>query len=110
VVRMIQTQARASDSVALYHDRVALVLPHTDAAGGRTMADRIRERVRGEAFRVGGKEIRFTLSIGLSSFAEKSTIFYDSILKTAEGALQTASSAGGDRVEVAVPGPGGAAS
>src|SRR5215510_4440551 len=64
VVKMIQAQTRASDSVALYHDRIAVILPHTDATGARAFAERIREQVRREAFRVGGKEIRSTVSIG----------------------------------------------
>ena len=102
---MIQTQTRASDSVALFQDRIAAILPHTDATGAHSFAERIREQIRRETFRVGGKEIRFTVSIGLSTFSERTTIFYDSILKTAEGALQAATSAGGDRLEVAVPGP-----
>jgi diguanylate cyclase (GGDEF)-like protein len=110
LVRMLQAQARASDAIALYQDRVALLLPHTDESGARTVAERIRERVRSEGFLVAGKELKFTVSIGLSTFAEKSTIFYDSILKNAEGALQAASDAGGDRLEVAAPGPGGAGS
>lgn len=105
VVKMIQAKARASDSVALFHDRIAVVLPHTDAAGARAFAERVREQVRREAFRFGGKEIRFTVSIGLSTFAERTTIFYDSILKTTESALQAAASAGGDRIEAATPGP-----
>jgi len=105
VVKMIQAQARASDSVALYQDRIAVVLPHTDAAGARSFADRVREQVRREVFRFGGKEIRFTVSIGLSNYAERTTIFYDSILKTAESALLAAATAGGDRIETAVPGP-----
>jgi len=105
VVKLIQAQTRASDSIALFHDRLAAILPHTDAAGAHAFAERIREQVRRETFRVGGKEIRFTVSIGLSTFVERTTIFYDSILKTAESALAAATAAGGDRLEVAVPGP-----
>jgi diguanylate cyclase (GGDEF)-like protein len=104
VVLLLQTQTRASDSVGLFHDRIALILPHTDVSGAQSLAERIREKVRAEVFRVGAKELRLTLSLGLSVFAERTTIFYDSILKTAESALQAAVAAGGDRLEIASPG------
>jgi diguanylate cyclase (GGDEF)-like protein len=104
VVLLLQTQTRASDSVGLYHDRIALILPHTDVSGAQALAGRIREKIRSEAFKVGAKELHLTLSQGLSTFAERTTIFYDSILKTAESALQAAIASGGDRLEVASPG------
>lgn len=106
IVRLIQGQTRASDSVGLYHDRVAIVLPHTDLSGAEALAERIRERTRSEVVRVAGREMKFTLSVGLSAFNERGTIFYDSILKTAEAALQAALGGGGDRLEKALPGPG----
>src|SRR6185295_7447997 len=48
VVKLIQAQTRASDSIALFHDRLAAILPHTDAAGAHAFAERIREQVRRE--------------------------------------------------------------
>jgi diguanylate cyclase (GGDEF)-like protein len=104
VVLLLQTRTRASDSVGLYHDRIAVILPHTDETGARSLAERVRERVKAELFRAGAKELHLTVSLGLSSFAERTTIFFDSILKTAEGALQAAVAAGGDRLEIASPG------
>jgi diguanylate cyclase (GGDEF)-like protein len=104
IVLLLQTQTRASDSVGLFHDRIALILPHTDVAGARALAERIRAKVKAEPFKVGAKELRLSLSQGLSSYAERTTIFFDSIMKTAESALQVAIAAGGDRLEIASPG------
>jgi len=101
VIRAIQAQTRTSDTVGLYQDRIALILPHTDPAGARTVAERVRAAAGGQDFRMGTTDLRVTVSIGGSAFHERSTIFFDSILKSAEAALAQAIASGGDRIEMA---------
>jgi diguanylate cyclase (GGDEF)-like protein len=105
VIRAIQTQARTSDALGLYQERIVLILPHTPLSGATVVAARLREAAAREAFRAGDAELRITVSAGLAAFQEHGTIFFDSILKAAEAALAQAVAAGGDRVETAVAGP-----
>jgi len=105
-VRAAQAHTRTSDTIGVYQDRVALLLPHTPLSGAHRVAERLRAAVAQEAFRVGGVELHVTVSVGLAGFHDRSTIFFDSVLKAAEGALAQAVAGGGDRVETAPAGPG----
>jgi diguanylate cyclase (GGDEF)-like protein len=106
VVRAIQGQTRTSDSIGLFQERIALIFPHTDVAAARAVAERLREVVARESFRAGSVELRVTLSVGIAAFHERGTIFFDSVLKAAEGALAQALAAGGDQVQIALAGGG----
>ena len=105
VVAAVRTQTRASDSLGVYQDRIAILLPHTTIEGAGSAAERLRTAVGREVFRAGGAELRLTVSAGLAAFQERGTIFFDSVLKAAEAALVQAVTAGGDRVVVAAPSP-----
>jgi diguanylate cyclase (GGDEF)-like protein len=106
VVRSMHAQKRASDSLGLYQERLALLLPHTPMAGAHAVAQRLRESIARESFKAGATELRVTLSVGLAAFQERGTIFFDSVLKAAEAALAQAVSSGGDRIETSAPAAG----
>ncbi len=106
--RILQTargQSRTSDAAGFYQDRLVLILPHTAAEGAMAAALRLREAVAAEAFHTERADLRVTVSIGLSTFHDRGTIFYDSILKAAEAAVAAAHAKGGDRIEAAPIGP-----
>ncbi len=68
VARALQKEARATDLVARYGgEEFAVIMPETDAAGGRAIAERIREKVAALAFVSGLGRLRVTISLGLAT-------------------------------------------
>jgi diguanylate cyclase (GGDEF)-like protein len=72
-----------------------ILLPDTDLAGGRTVAEKIRARIADAAYYFSGKAIRVTASFGVAQFAGD----VDGLIATADQALYQAKNAGRDRVE-----------
>ena len=64
------------------------------------MARRIREKLAALDIEVNGKFIKATLSIGLAGNEDEESIFYDSLLKRTESALNRVLSRGGDGLEI----------
>ncbi len=105
VVRLIQKQTRGSDFLGrLGDDRLLLLVPHNRMGGVRSLADRLLSAASGLEFDGEGKSIQITLSIGSSHNAEGGTLFFDAMLKSAEGALEEAFTAGGDHYIARDPG------
>ncbi len=99
VVKLVQGQTRTSDAVASYADRVTLLLPHTDNEGANIIGARLMQKAGELAFRAGDRELAITVSVGIATFSERGSIFYDSVLKNAEQALARIVAAGGNGVE-----------
>jgi PleD family two-component response regulator len=78
-------------------DRLLAVVPHTGAEGARILAERVLRGVRELRFESDGRQVSVTVSIGGTHNAGGVTPFFDTLLQAAEGALQEASAAGGDR-------------
>jgi diguanylate cyclase (GGDEF)-like protein len=89
-------QARSCDVFAQWGERVMVLLPHTTAEGARAVAERFRAAVASESFSFEGVARRFTASAGVAVLESKATLFFDSLPKAAETALQSALQAGGD--------------
>jgi len=100
IVEIIHANTRLSDFVGKVGERFLLIMPHTDSKGAVITADRIREKLGSLDFDVSGKVIRVSLSIGLADNTGEESIFYDSILKRAETAVQKVISSGGDGTEI----------
>jgi diguanylate cyclase (GGDEF)-like protein len=71
VARALQKEARATDVVARYGgEEFAVIMPETDAAGGRVIAERIREKVGALALATELGQLRVTISLGLATFPD----------------------------------------
>ncbi|HEX4803319.1 MAG TPA: GGDEF domain-containing protein, partial [Myxococcaceae bacterium] len=61
----------ATDLVARYGgEEFAVIMPETDAGGGRTIAERIREKVAALSFASELGPLRVTISLGLATCPE----------------------------------------
>jgi diguanylate cyclase (GGDEF)-like protein len=93
-VRFIDTVARIGG------EEFAALLPSTDIEGALIMAERFRQKVANQRVCVDGTDIRYTVSIGISSM-DKSVTGFDDLLQRADKALYDAKHAGRNRVAVA---------
>src|SRR5687767_8761031 len=99
VVGLTKNQVRQCDFLGrLADDRLLIVVPHTSAAGARSLSERLIEGVRGLKFESDGRRLRVTVSVGFTCSTGNDTMFFDSLLSAAEGALVDAMRAGGDRI------------
>lgn len=99
VARLVREKTRGSDLLgATNDDRYLLVLPHTNAAQTRTVAERLHQVFAGVEIAVDGRPLALSISIGVSARDDQKTLFFDTLLAQAEMALEWAESHGGDRV------------
>jgi diguanylate cyclase (GGDEF)-like protein len=104
IIAMLKSTTRGSDFLGrLADDRLLAVVPHTDIAGARAMAARLLAGADALDFEGGGRTLRVTLSLGISYSTEEATLFYDSMLQSAEDGLAEAVTAGGARFVVKAP-------
>lgn len=74
VAQIIKDKARDTDIVARYGgEEFAIVMPETDSAGAKAIAERIREAVQAEVFQTEVGPLRVTLSLGIATCPEHST-------------------------------------
>ncbi len=110
VAAVAQAQARETDAVARYGgEEIALVLPETDAAGARTIAERLRAAVEASEHPTERGRLRCTVSIGVATLPLARAPAggdADALIEAADAALYRAKKAGRNRVESA---PGRAA-
>ena len=71
LTRLIIEVARIPDIVvSCASDELALIMPETPLPGAFTAADRIRRKIAGHVFTVGGTEIHLTLSMGIAAYPD----------------------------------------
>jgi diguanylate cyclase (GGDEF)-like protein len=105
VSRLLQQETRTCDFLGrLMDDRLLAVIPHTTNDGARILGERLMTGVRVLHFESDGRDIQVTVSVGASCLADGSTMFFDTLLAAAEGALAEATEAGGDRFVIRDPG------
>jgi diguanylate cyclase (GGDEF)-like protein len=110
IARALSSAGRGADRAYRYGgDEFALILPGTDAAGARAVADRVRRAVHEEGgLRGGGSELAVTCSTGVAAFPGDGTDA-GTILDAADRACFLAKRSGRDRVataaEAAAAGP-----
>jgi diguanylate cyclase (GGDEF)-like protein len=91
---------RPHDILARYGgEEFVLTLPHTPADGARTVAERIREQVQKLEVPSDQGMVRFTVSIGVSTYASGEA--FDQIVERADKALYVSKQSGRNRVTVA---------
>jgi diguanylate cyclase (GGDEF)-like protein len=103
----IRRSLRDTDYPVQYSaDRVLLLLPHTDLAGAHTVARRVCERVARSSLTFDDKVIRPTVSVGLAALAPGRELSFSDLIRQAQSSLESARSAGGNRVEMLAETPG----
>jgi diguanylate cyclase (GGDEF)-like protein len=100
VGNIIAASLRAADVPCRYGgEEFCLLLPETDPAGARAIAERIRESVAALAIRHGEEVVRATISIGVSVHAAGPTVETPTgLVQRADEALYAAKRAGKNRV------------
>ena len=97
ITRLIHDELRTSDYLGRFGgEEFLIVLPETDVAGARRLAERVRRRVAAEAFPAVGQ---VTVSLGVAERVAKEDP--DDLLRRADQTLYAAKAAGRNRVEVA---------
>jgi diguanylate cyclase (GGDEF)-like protein len=95
----IREQLRGADLACRYGgDEFCLMLPETDLAGAKTIAERIRIAVARHIVGVEGDALRTTVSVGIASFPEHGGGDAAKLLRLADEALYRAKRSGRDCV------------
>ncbi len=98
VVATLRLESRSSDYLGRTpDDKLLCIVPHTDVNGAEAMAQRVLDGIRALEFESGGRGYKVTISIGGSSAEAGATLFFDAVIDSAQGALEEATEAGGDR-------------
>ncbi|WP_373048172.1 diguanylate cyclase [Vulgatibacter sp.] len=83
VAKLLQRCARSTDVVARYGgEEFAIVLPETDMAGGKIIAERIREAVLQHEFQTDLGPLKCTLSLGIATYPDVSEVKQELFEKT----------------------------
>jgi len=103
VGRILMDEARKIDIVARYGgEEFILVAPETDLPGALGLAERIREKIEKNNFKVKSKNdtlsLKVTVSVGVSTFSETAPCENDSLIKAADDSLYHAKHSGRNRV------------
>ncbi|MGH2671268.1 MAG: GGDEF domain-containing protein, partial [bacterium] len=99
---MMQREIRAPDFVARYGgDEFALILPETDASGGREFVERLRQVLAGHTFPDLGPGKVPGLSAGVVAFPHAEVLRPEDLFTQAEAALERGKASAPDRIGVA---------
>jgi diguanylate cyclase (GGDEF)-like protein len=101
ISEIVKQQIRASDMAGRYGGEEFLILcPHTDRANAQFLAERLRRRVAEISFTADDEEFGVTVSVGLVTVTGQNEFDVEAILHAAEQALESAKTAGMNRVRV----------
>jgi diguanylate cyclase (GGDEF)-like protein len=90
---------READALGRFgSDGFVASLPHTDEAGAATFADALRHRLALRAVAIGEVQVPVTVSIGVATMRPGEDLDMDGLLARVSEALDSARSAGGDRI------------
>lgn len=97
--QLVRDKTRGADLLgATNDDRYLLVLPHTNLAQTRIVADRLHQFFQTLEIAVDGRELALSMSAGISACGDQQTMFFDSLMGQAEAALEYAVQSGGNQV------------
>ena len=98
--RRIAASTRDNDLAFRYGgEEFAVLLPSTDADGGRPVAERIRAAIEAQVVETEGLRVQLTVSIGISSCPKTATNSKD-LLLAADKALYTAKETGKNKIVI----------
>jgi two-component system cell cycle response regulator len=99
VARILKDTLRNVDSVGRYGgEEFAAVLPHTTRHDALQTAERMRAAIADHAFRVGPRELRVTVSVGVATYPSDEVDSPAGLIREADKALYRAKQAGRNRV------------
>ncbi len=97
----LRHQARAGDVVARFGgEEFVMLMPNTSPASASAMAERLRMAIEMLRVKHDGNDLRFTVSIGVSSGGTTKDSTPEALLASADKALYAAKEGGRNRVEV----------
>ncbi|WP_047285937.1 MULTISPECIES: sensor domain-containing diguanylate cyclase [Pseudomonas] len=103
VSELIHQHVRDSDVAGRYGgEEFAILLPHTDLAGARTLAERLRQSVEEQEVIHNGQAIAFTISLGIACL-DRPARDHRCLIEWADQALYTSKRAGRNRVSTYAP-------
>ena len=96
---LVRTCLRKEDLLARYGgEEFVVLLPGTSESAAAALAERIREHVASATLRAAGREVRITVSVGLTSEAGDKLPPLEAMLARADEALYAAKAKGRNRV------------
>ena len=99
VARILKDTLRAVDSIGRYGgEEFACILPHTNQEEALQTAERLRTAIADHAFRVGNRECRVTISVGVATYPSARVDSPGALVREADKALYRAKEAGRNRV------------
>lgn len=101
IAATLRLEARDADVVGRYGgEEFVLVLPNTDAAGAKELAERIRRRLETTPVQTQAGPLTVTMSLGVSAFPTHGATL-EALVKSGDEALYEAKHAGRNRVVMA---------
>ena len=98
---MLRENSRSGDIVARFGgEEFLILLPNTDLGLARTMAERLRLEAENLELISLGKRIKFTISVGVTSFVATRRVTPEILTDEADHALYRAKHSGRNRIEV----------
>ncbi len=99
LAQLLRSGVRVSDVVGRYGgEEFLIVLPQTDRSGAMILAERLRQAVDSEVFRVGLAAVRITVSVGVAAFPSRGVIGRETLFLAVDRAVYEAKALGRNRV------------
>jgi diguanylate cyclase (GGDEF)-like protein len=101
MTRRIMAMIRAGDVLSRYGgEEFGLILPDTDLGGAESLADRILKAIASYPFTFAQREIRYTVSIGLTVYQGGDAVSKDRLIAAADRALYNSKEQGKNRLSI----------
>lgn len=96
---VLKASVRAADIVARYGgDEFSIILPETTKQEAYAVAEKLRRAVHEKVFDFNGKEIRLSISAGISNYSETHHNYFD-MIEEADRAMYIAKEKGRNKIE-----------
>lgn len=98
---VVEACVRKSDLIGrLGGEEFAVILLNTNQAGASVLAEKIRETAKASAVEFSGRQINYTVSVGLAMYVPERDASLDEVISKADEALYVAKHDGRDRVVI----------
>ncbi|MBN2429827.1 MAG: tetratricopeptide repeat protein [Acidobacteria bacterium] len=104
IANHLREEIRVEDVLGRYGgEEFLLILPNTDLAGARRVADKIRDKIERTVYHYGEEPLSITISQGIADLAAHQPCTAGEFLAMADAALYQAKEAGRNRTEIYTP-------